>query len=172
MRLSTLLGLAASASSVAAAVLNPPETNSTATSQAILCPADSDAQYDYIIGQYAVRAHRVCQLKPCHTTVGAGAGGGPVASRLALAGFKVLLVDAGHDVVDTNTTVPFYFARSNEGESGSMPELEVDTQRFSDPQISVSYYADLYAPGNGDAVKNWYPRASAMYVEPLAKLVL
>jgi hypothetical protein len=35
-----------------------------------------------------------------YVIVGAGAGGGPLASRLAIAGFKVLLIDAGGDVGD------------------------------------------------------------------------
>ena len=62
--------------------------------------------------------------------LGSGAGGGPLASRLALAGFKgtdiafplgvsnrfsVLVVEHGHDVNNLNTTIPLYLARSNDG---------------------------------------------------------
>jgi choline dehydrogenase len=79
------------------------------------CPNSSHADYDYIV-------------------VGAGAGGGPVAARLAEAGFSgmiityfahptglsdiplVLVVEAGHDVVNVNTTIPLYFTRAADGE--------------------------------------------------------
>jgi hypothetical protein len=66
--------------------------------------------------------------------VGSGAGGGPLASRLAENGFSgalhgqscssaayaattVFLVDAGNDVSTFNTTIPAYWARATEGES-------------------------------------------------------
>ncbi|KAG9125263.1 hypothetical protein FRC07_008332 [Ceratobasidium sp. 392] len=89
------------------------------------CPNQGSAEYDYIV-------------------VGAGAGGGPLAARLALNGFKVLLMDAGHDVHNVNTTVPAYLARSNE-----------------DPQMALDYYVQHYPPGQPE-VKKWYPRASAI----------
>ncbi|KAJ7796782.1 hypothetical protein B0H14DRAFT_3494457 [Mycena olivaceomarginata] len=57
------------------------------------CPPKSDAEFDFVV-------------------VGAGVGGGPVAARLAESGFSVLVVDAGHDVVNVNTTIPFYFFRA------------------------------------------------------------
>ncbi|KAJ7471390.1 hypothetical protein B0H11DRAFT_2237299 [Mycena galericulata] len=95
--------------------------------------------------------HAAC-LKPCPDTsqsefdfvvVGAGAGGGPVASRLVERGFSVLVVDAGHDVVNVNTTIPFYFPRAVE-----------------DPQLELNHTYDEYSPGakfpRNDA---WYPRA-------------
>ncbi|KAG6916045.1 hypothetical protein DXG01_008669 [Tephrocybe rancida] len=47
--------------------------------------------------------------------VGAGAGGGPLASRLAESGYSVLLLDAGHGTVNVNTTLPAYSLRSLEG---------------------------------------------------------
>jgi choline dehydrogenase len=34
--------------------------------------------------------------------VGSGAGGGPLAANLALAGFSVLLIDAGGDRINDN----------------------------------------------------------------------
>ncbi|KAJ6577050.1 hypothetical protein DFH09DRAFT_1361354 [Mycena vulgaris] len=75
--------------------------------------------------------------------VGAGVGGGPLAARLAENGFSVFLVDAGHDVVNVNTTIPFYFGRAVE-----------------DPQLELNYTYDEYSPGSkfprNDA---WYPRA-------------
>ncbi|KAG8712955.1 hypothetical protein FRC09_019289 [Ceratobasidium sp. 395] len=89
------------------------------------CPSPASAEYDYIV-------------------VGAGAGGGPLAARLALNGYKVLLMDAGHDVNNINTTVPLYLARVNE-----------------DPQMALDYYVQHYPPGQPE-VKKWYPRASAI----------
>ncbi|KAJ7603958.1 hypothetical protein DFH06DRAFT_1349796 [Mycena polygramma] len=90
------------------------------------CGDTSNAEYDYIV-------------------VGAGAGGGPLASRLALNGYKVLLMDAGHYVFNDNTTVPLYLARSNE-----------------DPQMALDYEVAHY-PASGPAnVTMWYPRGSAL----------
>ncbi|KAF8069145.1 alcohol oxidase [Lyophyllum atratum] len=64
------------------------------------CPSPTDADYDFIV-------------------VGSGAGGGPLAARLAESGFSVLLVDAGHEVVNFNTTLPGYSLRSLEDEPPS-----------------------------------------------------
>ncbi|KAG6854501.1 hypothetical protein C0991_006103 [Blastosporella zonata] len=59
------------------------------------CPDPGRADYDFVV-------------------VGAGAGGGPLASRLAESGYSVLLVDAGHDVVNYNTTLPGFNLRTLE----------------------------------------------------------
>lgn len=80
-----------------------------------VCPDRSQAEFDFVV-------------------VGAGVGGGPVAARLAERGFSgmnvsvgpiwmasltsvfsVLVVDAGHEVLTVNTTIPFYFGRAVEG---------------------------------------------------------
>ncbi|KAF7326412.1 Choline dehydrogenase [Mycena venus] len=90
------------------------------------CEDTSTAEYDYIV-------------------VGAGAGGGPLASRLAINGFKVLLMDAGHYVFNDNTTIPLYLARSNE-----------------DPQMALDYEVAHYPPGGQANVTMWYPRGSAL----------
>ncbi|KAB5582834.1 choline dehydrogenase [Coniochaeta sp. 2T2.1] len=53
-----------------------------------------------------------------YIVVGSGAGGGPVASRLALAGHKTLLIEAGDDQgANINYTVPAYNAKSSEDEA-------------------------------------------------------
>ncbi|KAJ7871752.1 alcohol oxidase [Mycena leptocephala] len=91
------------------------------------CPDNSQSEFDFVV-------------------VGSGAGGGPVAARLAENGFSVLLVDAGHDVVNVNTTIPFYFGRA-----------------VDDPQLELNYTYDEYSPGakfpRDDA---WYPRARGL----------
>lgn len=44
-----------------------------------------------------------------YIVVGSGAGGGPLASRLARAGHKTLLIEAGDDQSsNSNTTVPIF----------------------------------------------------------------
>ncbi|KAF7358312.1 Oxygen-dependent choline dehydrogenase [Mycena venus] len=91
------------------------------------CPDKSQAAYDFIV-------------------VGAGVGGGPVAARLAENGFSVLVVDAGHDVVNLNTTIPFYFGRAVE-----------------DPQLELNYTYDEFSPGaKFPRDDTWYPRARAL----------
>jgi choline dehydrogenase len=79
------------------------------------------------------------------SVVGAGAGGGPLASRLAINGFKVLLIDAGHYVFNDNTTIPLYLARANE-----------------DPQMALDYEVAHYPTGGQANVTMWYPRGSAL----------
>ncbi|KAG8755795.1 hypothetical protein FRC12_010779 [Ceratobasidium sp. 428] len=88
------------------------------------CPDTSKSQYDYII-------------------VGTGAGGGPLAARLALNGYKVLALDAGYDTYENNVTIPLYFGRSNE-----------------DEKVVLDYYTDHYASPNN--VSAWYPRAQGI----------
>ena len=53
-----------------------------------------------------------------YVIVGSGAGGGPLAARLALAGHKTLLIEAGDDQGEnTNYTVPAYSAKASEDPS-------------------------------------------------------
>ncbi|KAL2133520.1 hypothetical protein VTI74DRAFT_2206 [Chaetomium olivicolor] len=52
-----------------------------------------------------------------YIVVGSGAGGGPLAARLALAGHRTLLIEAGDDQgANINYTVPAYHARVSEDE--------------------------------------------------------
>lgn len=53
-----------------------------------------------------------------YIVIGSGAGGGPVAARLALAGHKTLLIEAGDDQGgNINYTVPAYSAKSSEDQA-------------------------------------------------------
>lgn len=57
---------------------------------ALAAPTTRDESFEYIV-------------------VGSGAGGGPLASRLARAGHKTLLIEAGDDQsANPNTTVPIF----------------------------------------------------------------
>lgn len=50
-----------------------------------------------------------------------------------------MLVDAGKDIQNVNSTIPLYSPRANE-----------------DPNIVLDYQVDLYAPGSSQMVKNWF----------------
>ncbi|KAJ7147501.1 choline dehydrogenase [Mycena crocata] len=111
-------------------------------------------RFDLFFGVFFVIRHVVAALPACgdsstaeydYIVVGAGAGGGPLASRLAINGFKVLLMDAGHVVANLNTTIPLYLARANE-----------------DPQMALDYEVAHYPAAGPANVTMWYPRGSAI----------
>ncbi len=90
-----------------------------------------------------------------YIVVGAGAGGGPLAVRLAKRGYDVLLLDAGGDNLPESATIPAFHGRSTE-----------------DPQIAWDYFVkhrdevpQLDVPGvttMKDQSNIWYPRASGI----------
>ncbi|KAL0577200.1 hypothetical protein V5O48_004798 [Marasmius crinis-equi] len=89
-----------------------------------LCSQTGEGEYDFVV-------------------VGAGAGGGPVAARIAESGYSVLVLDAGHDVDNLNTTIPIYFIRAAE-----------------DPELELNYTLSEYPPGfRVQKNDQWYPRA-------------
>ncbi len=78
-----------------ASLLRPGEA---APAVELSCPeGSSDESFDYIV-------------------VGSGAGGGPLAANLALAGFKVLLIEAGGEEEPYDYQVPAFHARASEDE--------------------------------------------------------
>ncbi|KAK6988575.1 hypothetical protein R3P38DRAFT_3228481 [Favolaschia claudopus] len=91
------------------------------------CPSTEDSIYDYIV-------------------VGAGAGGGPVAARLAENGFSVLLVETGEDESGNVNTTSLFAAFS----------------AMDDPKIDLDYRIKEY-PANFPVQRNdqWYPRLSS-----------
>ncbi|KAJ7576726.1 alcohol oxidase [Mycena floridula] len=75
--------------------------------------------------------------------VGSGAGGGPLAARLAENGYSVLLMEAGSRVDSFNTTIPAYFARGTE-----------------DKNIQLAYNVTEFSTQNSRV--SWYPRGGAL----------
>ncbi|KAJ7144189.1 hypothetical protein C8R44DRAFT_973823 [Mycena epipterygia] len=91
------------------------------------CAPNSHPDYDYVV-------------------VGSGVGGGPVAARLAENGFSVLVVEAGENVINVNTTIPLYFGRAVE-----------------DPKLELNYTYNEYSPGAQFPRDGaWYPRARGL----------
>ncbi|KAJ3285466.1 hypothetical protein HK104_009471 [Borealophlyctis nickersoniae] len=77
--------------------------------------------------------------------VGSGPGGGVLASRLALAGYQTLLIDAGPDYSSLNTTIPVFNAKASE-----------------DPQIEWDYYVRQGDASQGQRQSVWYPRSGGL----------
>lgn len=95
------------------------------------------------------------EVEPDFIIVGSGAGGGPLAGRLALAGFNVLLIEAGKDVGKLPVyQVPAFHAASTEDE-----QMRWD--------FYVKHYDDAKLPKVGKDPKAHadgilYPRAAAL----------
>jgi len=107
-----------------------------------------------------------------YIVVGAGAGGGPLAARLAIAGHSVLLIDAGDDGGSlANYTVPAYQARSTEdpelGWEFYVRHYSNDTQEKRNFKLSYDtpdggVYTGLDPP-EGSTIKGvYYPRSAQL----------
>ena len=88
-----------------------------------------------------------------YIVVGAGAGGGPVAANLALAGYTVLLLEAGGETENAHYSVPAFHPLSTE-----------------DQDLQWNYFVRHYASDDrqkNDTKRNkdgsiWYPRAGTL----------
>jgi choline dehydrogenase len=92
-------------------------------------PGANDDAFDYVI-------------------VGSGAGGGPLAANLALAGFRVLLLEAGGDETFYDYQVPAFHARASEDERMAwnffVRHYADDAQQRRDPKFRPERDGVLY----------------------------
>ncbi|KAF2142053.1 GMC oxidoreductase [Aplosporella prunicola CBS 121167] len=101
---------------------------------------DPDVEYDYVV-------------------VGSGPGGGPLASRLALAGNKVLLIDAGDDQGNaTRQYVPALQLQSTEYEP---MRWDYYVQHYADTTRQKRDSKMLYNTTSGELYKGKYPPEGA-----------
>lgn len=94
--------------------------------------------------------------------VGSGAGGGPLAANLAVAGFSVLLIEAGDDQINDNYSVPALHPRSTED---PLYSWEFFVKHYSDPQRAEKdpkYHKKGQFP---EAPGIFYPRATAVWAD-------
>jgi choline dehydrogenase len=94
-----------------------------------------------------------------YVIVGAGAGGGPLAARLARAGHKVLLLDAGGDPGDRLTyQIPAWHVLASED---AAMRWDYFVSHYDDP-AQAKRDDKLLRDGAGNPIGVWYPRGSGV----------
>ncbi|CCD34523.1 similar to glucose-methanol-choline oxidoreductase:GMC oxidoreductase [Botrytis cinerea T4] len=107
-----------------------------------------------------------------YIVVGSGPGGGPLASRLALAGYEVLLIDAGDDQGDQILAeMPIFQFASTEIEAqqwdffvhhySDLERQKKDT-KMTYQTTDGDYYVGLDPPADAEPLGVWYPRAGTL----------
>lgn len=107
-----------------------------------------------------------------YVVVGSGPGGGPVAANLAIAGYKVLLIDAGGDSgTDLTESIPALHLYSTELEDTRWNYFvnhysDLDRQK-KDSKMTYelpdgSFYVGLDPPADASPLGVWYPRAGTL----------
>lgn len=107
-----------------------------------------------------------------YVIVGSGAGGAPLAARLALAGHSVLLIDAGEDHhLERQVAIPALNGYASEYNpirwEYFVDHYENETQANRDSKMTYltkegEYYVGLYPPEGAEKLGIYYPRTGAL----------